>query len=81
VLDFASTDLLTKILDIALARHFHITLDVTDVRFIDAATIATLVAFHRRADSTSGVFRVTGPTGLVRRVLDIAGALQLLTGE
>jgi anti-anti-sigma factor len=81
VLDFASTELLTEILDAALARHLpSITLDVTDVRLLDAATIGVLVTFHRRADGTGCVFRVIGATRLVRRVLEVTGTLPLLTG-
>src|SRR5690349_9908206 len=82
VLDFTTTDLLAECLDAALARHLpYIALDVTDVRLLDAATIRTLVLFHRRAEGTGCVFRVTGATRLVQRVLDVTGTLPLLTGQ
>jgi anti-anti-sigma factor len=82
VLDFASTDLLSDVLDAALARRLpYIALDVTNVRLLDAATVRTLVAFHRRAEGSGCVFRVTGATRLVQRVLDITGTLPLLTGQ
>jgi anti-anti-sigma factor len=82
VLDYAITDLLTEILDAALARRPpHITLDVADVRLLDAATVRALVAFHQRAETVGCAFCIAGADRLVRRVLDITDTLPLLTGQ
>jgi len=56
-------------------------LDLTDVAFIDAAGVRALLLGHRRACACRAVLRLVGPRGLVLRVLELTGALDVLTTE
>jgi anti-anti-sigma factor len=54
-----------------------IEVDVAGVTFLDSAGIKGLLACHRRAHEAGCVFRLTNPTPLVRRVVEITGLLEI----
>lgn len=58
-----------------------VVVDLTQVAFMDSAGIATLIRGHRRAGQAHVDYRVVGANGMVRRVLDLTGVWQLLSGE
>jgi anti-sigma B factor antagonist len=47
--------------------------DLSGVTFIDSAGINALLKGRRAADEKGRAFRVTGPQGLVRELLDMTG--------
>jgi RNA polymerase sigma-B factor len=53
--------------------------DFTDVPFIDAAGVRALLLGHRQAGACQAELRLVGAHGLVRQVLEITGALDVLT--
>ena len=57
----------------------HITLDLTDLRFIDSTGIALLLGFERTLGSELKQLTVRCPPGPVRRVLQMSGADTRLT--
>ena len=54
-----------------------IEVDVAGVTFLDSAGIKGLLACHRRAHEAGCVFRLSKPTPLVRRVVEITGLLEI----
>jgi anti-sigma B factor antagonist len=55
-------------------------LDLQEVSFLDSAGVLVLVRQHRRRCENGGSLRVVGSSRAVRRVLEITGLLELLSG-
>ncbi len=56
----------------------HITLDLSRLDFLDAAGIAALVSLFNDVHDVGGTLRVRSPKPHVRRVLELAGVVDLL---
>ena len=52
--------------------------DLVDVRFIDSTGLGTLLAAHRRLDSTGGKLVITCADELICRILTTAGVRDIL---
>ncbi len=50
-----------------------VVVDLSRLTFLDAASIGVFVSEHQRLAAHSGRLRLTGPTGIVERVLEIVG--------
>ena len=60
----------------------HVTVDLSRLDFIDAAGIAALLALGNSLDDVGGSIRIRSPKPHVRRVLELAGVVDLLdTGK
>jgi anti-anti-sigma factor len=58
-----------------------VVVDLHAVAFLDAAGVRVLLQAHRYAGEHGVRLRVAHPCGVVRRVLQLTGALALLTGR
>jgi anti-anti-sigma factor len=58
----------------------HVTVDMSRLDFIDAAGIGALLSFRDAIDDAGGSIRVRSPKPHVRRVLELAGVIDLLDG-
>ncbi|GAA0732877.1 STAS domain-containing protein [Dactylosporangium roseum] len=82
VLDLSMSDRLRHAVRAAIGfRPPVVTVDLTAVRMIDARSISVLVGCRQLALDTGGDLRVTGATGLVRKVMEITGVWKSLTGD
>jgi len=54
--------------------------DLTDVTFVDSAALGAMIAAYRHAADRDRRFAVTGAAHAVRRIMQIAGVYDLLTG-
>ena len=54
--------------------------DLTDVTFVDSAALGALIGAYRHAAERDRRFIVTGAAHAVRRVMQIAGVYDLLSG-
>ena len=54
-------------------------IDLTDCTFIDSAGLSLLLTTRARCQASGGSVTLVGVTGSVRRALDVAGVLELLT--
>lgn len=80
-LDLATLGILQTSVE-GLARAVRrITLDLTDLEFIDSSAIATILGLHRRLDAEDRDLVLRNPQPIVRRVLEMTGAQELLTIE
>jgi anti-anti-sigma factor len=61
--------------------HCDVTLDFTDVKFLDAAGIHALVEGYNQLRDAGHRLRITGEQELVRRVLEITGFARILDGD
>ena len=81
-------------LDIASAPRFKLTLetaesgdvrlvivDLAELQFIDSTGLRVLLDAKRRASAAGGDLRIVNARGEVRRLLEIAGVLELLSAE
>ena len=68
-------------LDEALAGVDSALVDMTGVSFIDSTGIAVLVRHYQRCVAHGGVLRVVATSYPVRRVLEVCGLEQMLTGH
>jgi anti-anti-sigma factor len=74
----ASGDLRDTLLAVVgAAGSARIVVDLRDVRFIDSEAIGALLDGYRAAGAAGTGLRLTGATGLVRRVFDIIGMDEL----
>ena len=74
VLDIATTPELRTRLDEALADGPDaLTVDLTDVTFIDSSGLRSLLGASRRADERSGQVVLRSPSPAVQRLLEITG--------
>ncbi|KUL39601.1 STAS domain-containing protein [Actinoplanes awajinensis] len=58
-------------------RYPGITVDLTDVAFIDSEALSSLLLAYSAARDAGIAYRLTGATGVVQRVLKVAGVLDL----
>ncbi|MEA2900228.1 MAG: anti-sigma factor antagonist [Actinomycetota bacterium] len=56
----------------------HVTVDLSRLDFIDAAGVAALVSLRNAIDDVGGSIRVRSPKPHVRRVLELAGVIDML---
>jgi anti-anti-sigma factor len=80
-LDLSGADSLRRLLLDALGRDdcTAVVADLADVTFLDSAGLGALVGAYRETETTGHRFTVTNPMRGVRRILEIAGVLDLLT--
>jgi anti-anti-sigma factor len=69
-IDLAAKDALREVLS-PLAGD--VTIDLTDVTFVDSSAIGVLVGAHKRLTDDGGSLRLRGPQGMPRRALEIVG--------
>jgi anti-sigma B factor antagonist len=50
-----------------------VTLDLTDVTFVDSSTIGVLVGVHKRLASDGGVLRLRNPQAMPRLAIETVG--------
>jgi anti-anti-sigma factor len=70
-----------EILTSLAARGADLTVDVSQVRFIDDAGLGVLAAMHGRATESGGQFSLIGAAPSVRRSLHITQLTHLLAGD
>jgi anti-anti-sigma factor len=59
----------------------HLVVDLAQVTFLDMTAMGALLRGRAAAMQAGVTFRVIHPRGGVRRVLDLTGTLQILTGQ
>jgi anti-anti-sigma factor len=79
--DLVSADQLRRVLDAALQDSASVTLDLTELTFIDSSGLSALVDAHRKARDAGGTFTLRHPTPMLRRLLDITRLETLLVVE
>ena len=55
-----------------------IQLDLAEVRYLSSAGIAVLLRFHRELARIDGSMRVSNPSPMVRKVLEISGLAKIV---
>jgi anti-anti-sigma factor len=81
-LDIAGVDMLSAAMSTAIDRSpVAILVDLDALTFMDSSGVATLIAAQRRANAQGVTFAVTNTRGIVRRVLELTGAFEQLTGH
>ena len=70
-----------RIAEIAASDATGIVIDLAAVSFLDSAGINALLKGRRLADAHDQSFRVSNPGGIVRRLLDITGVWEHLSGN
>ncbi|GAA4603755.1 anti-anti-sigma factor [Actinoplanes octamycinicus] len=55
-----------------------IVVDLARVNFIDSEAISALIAGYHAAEDAGVTFRLTGPAGIVQRVLTVVGLTDLI---
>lgn len=58
-----------------------VTVDLTDVCFMDASTLGVLVGAHRRFEAGGGTLRLLAPQRTVRRLFEVTGLDRVLHVE
>ncbi|MFD1374551.1 STAS domain-containing protein [Actinoplanes sichuanensis] len=76
--DLRSRDEMTSALLDAVRSSRTVTVDLSDVGFLDSSGLHALVTAHQEALELSGVLYVVNATGTVATVLEITGILELL---
>jgi len=77
-LDFTSINRLRAVL-LPLVAKGTVVLDAAGVSFCDSAGLHAILQAHRDARAHGTAFRVAAPPGPLTRVMELSGALQLLT--
>lgn len=81
-LDMASAPRLGRVLNTALDDGASaLSLDLTELSFLDSTGVRVLISAHRRATDQGCAFTLARPTRSVRRVLHLTGVDQLLVIE
>ncbi len=82
-LDNLSVPVLTQTVDTLYAAGcFQISLDLSDLTFIDSSGLGALVSVWRRCQSEAGRATAVNPSDLVRRLMDMTGIARfLIPGE
>jgi anti-sigma B factor antagonist len=82
-LDLATVNELTGVLNecIANPQCIRVVVDLSDVTFIDSVTISALIHAYNNAANAGHTLSIVGATGAVRRVLELTGVLDVLTGR
>ena len=79
-LDINARDELRAAITDALAEHESVTVDLTDVSFIDSEALGALIDGYNAAVALNATYRVVGATGAVARVLTVSGSQALFDG-
>jgi anti-anti-sigma factor len=81
-IDMSVSDLVPELVREAVAAHApqRVEIDLSGLDFCDSSGISALFTARAYADEAGARFLVTGPTGMVRRVMEITGVLDVLTG-
>ena len=81
--DLATAPLLTDAVDAATASDgaATVTVELSEVTFLDSSGIAALLKGRRVADERGRAYRVVGATGTVLEVLELTGVWTHLSGE
>ena len=81
-LDLAAADELRTLLTDHLDRPGTTTVvaDLSGVTFMDSAALGALIAAYQHATAADHTFVITAPTRGVRRIMEIAGIYEILTG-
>ncbi|MDQ2728565.1 MAG: STAS domain-containing protein [Actinomycetota bacterium] len=78
-LDNLSVPVLRQTVDALYARScFEISVDLTELTFIDSSGLGALVAVWRRCQSEAGRAMVVNPSDAVRRLMDMTGIARFL---
>ena len=78
-LDALSVPVLSQTVDTLYASScFRISLDLSDLTFIDSSGLGALVAVWRRCQSEAGRATVVNPSDSVRRLMDMTGIARFL---
>ena len=81
-IDMAVANLLQQVLTEHLANGaVRVVVDLGDVSFLDSSGIRALLIAHQFANEHQRSLRVENPPSMVRRVLEIGGVMNLLTGK
>ena len=74
--DAASADTLRNaILEVIDGGERKLTIDMSDVSFMDSSGLRVLIAGYKAAESAGGVLSVRNPSDVVTRLLEITGQL------
>jgi anti-anti-sigma factor len=77
-LDALSSPHLRGAMDASIdAGHDEIILDLTDLRFMDAAGLRVIAHAANRLELVGGTLAIRNPSQIVRRILDITGMTEL----
>jgi anti-sigma B factor antagonist len=77
--DASSADAFRSALDDVVSSHDgDVYVDCSKLMFIDSSGLSVLVATHRKLDASGRQLRVANASGIVARVLAIAGLTELL---
>jgi anti-anti-sigma factor len=81
-IDMSVSDLVTEIVREAVATHAprRVEVDLSELDFCDSSGISALFAARAASEEAGCHFAVTKPHGMVRRVMEITGVLDALTG-
>jgi len=80
-LDLATGPRLDEEIRAAVKDATEVVVDLSEVRFLDSAGIASLVRGRKAAEARGVAYRVDGAAGMVRQVLELTGILGHLAGE
>jgi anti-sigma B factor antagonist len=80
-LDLASFDAVDQVLRGAAQRTNEITIDLTDLTFMDVTGLRLVLEAAERARANSHSMRVTGATGQVMQLMEKTGTLGRLSSE
>lgn len=82
-IDMASVDELQAAISDAVTRvdTSTVVIDLTDVSFCDSIGIGTLVRAHVEAAQHGTVVQISNPQRQIRRVFEITGVLDILSGD
>jgi len=76
-LDLAVRDQLREVLS---SLHGTVTVDLTEVTFVDSSTIGVFVGAHQRLVGDGGALRLRNPQDMPRRALEIVGLQDWIEG-
>ncbi|WP_020522866.1 STAS domain-containing protein [Catelliglobosispora koreensis] len=82
-IDLAVHDLLTEKIDSAvkMTTEGPVVIDLSKTTFLDSSGIRVLIEGLEAARHRELSYHVTGVTGIVHRVMEVTGVLEVLTGE
>jgi len=80
-IDLATAPLLEAALVDAVDRHRTVCCDLSEVTFFSAAGINALLIVHERAGHAGSGLKICGAHGITRRVLQITGIDDVLSGQ
>lgn len=63
---------------VTAAERGRVVVDVGGVSFIDSEAVAALIVGYQAASAAGCEYRLTGARGMVRRIFEIAGLLELI---